>query len=252
MLSTSLSLSQECRYQTCLTFPTILKIQNCFLVLARIDTAATKAIAAADRGCGTISRQKGMPLDGSDDDDDESESSGVVDPQDDIYYEDADEVMMLAEDLAEGMMMTRSAPTSAQSSSSAASKKSDAAVNTPSGDAPSSHPATPSNPTTTGFDTLMLEEKLRRRARVLTRSELILLLTDLPVRLHLAAQPRHQGRICVGMLGYPNVGKSSAINTILAVSKSSHGKNNSFIRLNCLIHGKLFCTHVYPIIFRLG
>jgi hypothetical protein len=215
---------QECRCQTCLTFPTILIIRNCFLVLTRIDTAATKAIAAADRGSGTISRQKGMPLDGSDDD--ESESSSVVDPQDDIYYEDADEVMMLAEDLAEGMLMMRSAPTAAQSSSSAASKESDAAGDTSSGDAPSSHPAIPSNPTTTGFDTLMLEEKLRRRARVLTRSELILLLTDLPVRLHLAAQPRHQGRICVGMLGYPNVGKSSAINTILAVSKSSHGKNN--------------------------
>ena len=227
MVFISLSLGQECRCHTCLTVPSILIIRNCFLVLTRIDTAATKAIAAADRGCGTISRQKGLPLDGSDDDDDdESESSSVVDPQDDIYYEDADEVMMLAEDLAEGMMVMRSAPSAAQSSSSAASKESDAAGDTLSGDAPSSHPAIPSNPTTTGFDTLMLEEKLRRRARVLTRSELILLLTDLPVRLHLAAQPRHQGRICVGMLGYPNVGKSSAINTILAVSKSSHGKKN--------------------------
>jgi hypothetical protein len=178
-----------------------------------------------------------MPLDGSDGGDDESESSSVVDPQDDIYYEDADEVMMLAEDLAEGM---RSAPITAQSSSSAASKENDAAGDSLSGDVPSSHPANPSNPTTTGFDTLMLEEKLRRRARVLTRSELILLLTDLPVRLHLAAQPRHQGRICVGMLGYPNVGKSSAINTILAVSKSSHGKNNSSVHPSCVVIGKPF------------
>ena len=162
-----------------------------------------------------------MPLDGSDDE--ESESNSAVDPQDDIYYEDADEVMMLAEDLAEGMMM-QSAPTTAQSSSSAF-KEISAAGDALLGEASSSHPAIRSNPTTTGFDTLILEDKLKRRARVLTRSELILLLTDLPIRLHLTAQPRHQGRICVGMLGYPNVWKSSAINTILAVSKSSHGKS---------------------------
>jgi hypothetical protein len=76
---------------------------------------------------------------------------------------------------------------------------------------------------TSGFATLVLEDKLRRRTRVLTRRELIMLLTELPPKLHLVPQDRHQGRICVGMLGYPNVGKSSAINTILAVSKSSHG-----------------------------
>jgi ribosome biogenesis GTPase A len=69
---------------------------------------------------------------------------------------------------------------------------------------------------------------------VLTRRELILLLTELPPKLHLVPQDRHQGRICVGMLGYPNVGKSSAINTILAVSKSSHGK--PVIILNTFIH----------------
>ena len=196
----------------------------------RIDTAATKAIAAADRGCGTISRQKGMPLDGSDDEESESNSNSHADPQDDIFYEDADEVMMLAEDLAEGMMM-RPAPTAANSSSSAVCKETDAA-----GDAPSGGKSR-ANPTTIGFDTLMLEEKLKRRARVLTRSELILLLTDLPIRLHLTAQPRHQGRICVGMLGYPNVGKSSAINTILAVSKSSHG------RLNCRVYTYISVLH---------
>lgn len=31
-------------------------------------------------------------------------------------------------------------------------------------------------------------------------------------------------RACVGMVGYPNVGKSSVINTLLGVAKSSHGK----------------------------
>lgn len=179
-----------------------------------------------------------MPLDGSDDDESEfnSNSNSNADPQDDIYYEDADEVMMLAEDLAEGMMM-QPLPTAANSSSSAASKENDAAGDALSGGKSSSHPAIRANPTTTGFDTLMLEEKLKRRARVLTRSELILLLTDLPIRLHLAAQPRHQGRICVGMLGYPNVGKSSAINTILAVSKSSHG------RLNCCVYPYFSVLH---------
>ena len=89
-------------------------------------------------------------------------------------------------------------------------------------------------PATSGYDTLVLEDKLRRRARVLSRRELILLLTELPSRLHLVAQDRHQGRICVGMLGYPNVGKSSAINTILAVSKSSHGELKDFSCCLCL------------------
>jgi ribosome biogenesis GTPase A len=66
-------------------------------------------------------------------------------------------------------------------------------------------------------------EKEHRRARVLTRGELIHLLTAIPTRLQLTAQPKHGGRLCVGMLGYPNVGKSSVINTILGVSKSTHG-----------------------------
>jgi large subunit GTPase 1 len=82
----------------------------------------------------------------------------------------------------------------------------------------------PAIPRTTGMETLEREERERRRARVLTRRELILLLSVLPSRLKLQPQERHSGRICVGMLGYPNVGKSSAINTILGVSKSTHGK----------------------------
>ena len=40
------------------------------------------------------------------------------------------------------------------------------------------------------------------------------------------AQDRHNGRVCVGMVGYPNVGKSSVINTILGVSRASHGNVN--------------------------
>jgi len=47
-------------------------------------------------------------------------------------------------------------------------------------------------------------ERVDRMARVLTRQELILLLTALPARLGLSPQERHASRICVGMLGYPN------------------------------------------------
>ena len=66
-------------------------------------------------------------------------------------------------------------------------------------------------------------EKLRLRSRVLTRKELIYLLATLPSKLEIEPQSRHDGRFCVGMLGYPNVGKSSCINTIKGVSKSIHG-----------------------------
>lgn len=114
----------------------------------------------------------------------------------------------------------------AQSSSSAGSRSDSNSSDTVWGDGSddTTSKSTTAVPTTSGYETLVLEDKLRRRARVLTRRELILLLEELPVKLNLKAQDRHQGRICVGMLGYPNVGKSSAINTILAVSKSSHGK----------------------------
>ena len=132
-----------------------------------------------------------------------------------------------------------------------------------------------------GMKALEAAEKLDRMASVLTRHELILLLTALPDRLGLKPQVRHGGRVCVGMgssylwlfdcvlLNLSNachraihmclrptivhfqfsfdiqlyfipyyssaitpyssfllsflVGKSSAINTILGVSKSSHG-----------------------------
>ena len=61
------------------------------------------------------------------------------------------------------------------------------------------------------------------RGRVLTRRELVFILSAISSRLELSPQPRHNGRICVGLVGYPNVGKSSVINTILGVSKMSHG-----------------------------
>ena len=55
-----------------------------------------------------------------------------------------------------------------------------------------------------GMKALEAAEQLDRMASVLTRHELILLLTALPSRLGLQPQVRHGGRICVGMLGYPN------------------------------------------------
>ena len=61
------------------------------------------------------------------------------------------------------------------------------------------------------------------RGRILTRGELIFILKAISSRLELDPQPRHNGRICVGLVGYPNVGKSSVINTILGVSKMTHG-----------------------------
>ena len=165
---------------------------------------------------------------GGDEDDDEEEEE-VTNQRDDIEYVDEEEVMMLVDDIAEGMLKLRPAPApvavALSSSSVTITPAADSGSDTVWGEGSNEMNSNSSTrPTTVGFDTLVLEDKLRRRARVLTRRELILLLSELPSRLHLTAQERHQGRICVGMLGYPNVGKSSAINTILAVSKSSHGE----------------------------
>jgi hypothetical protein len=68
------------------------------------------------------------------------------------------------------------------------------------------------------------DDLIRRRCRVLTREELILLMTVLPDKMNIENNIRNQGRTCVGLIGYPNVGKSSVINTILGVSKCTHCK----------------------------
>lgn len=80
--------------------------------------------------------------------------------------------------------------------------------------------------TSTSFQTnsnSSLDEIIRRQCHVLTREELIYFLSELPKSLGIVAQARHRGHLCVGLVGFPNVGKSSVINTILGVSKSSHG-----------------------------
>jgi hypothetical protein len=65
------------------------------------------------------------------------------------------------------------------------------------------------------------------RSRVLSRSQLVFILSAVSARLKLQPQPKHNGRVCVGLIGYPNVGKSSVINTILQVSKSTHGTSST-------------------------
>lgn len=66
-------------------------------------------------------------------------------------------------------------------------------------------------------------ERIKSRSKVLNRDEMTLLLELIPTFLGIHPQPRHGDRVCIGMLGYPNVGKSSVINTLLGVSKSTHG-----------------------------
>ena len=74
------------------------------------------------------------------------------------------------------------------------------------------------------LDEMEKAELLQRRCRVLRRQELVLLLEYIPKALQKVGQARHQGRVCVGLMGFPNVGKSSCINSMLAVSKSTHGQ----------------------------
>ncbi len=66
-------------------------------------------------------------------------------------------------------------------------------------------------------------KKAQRSIKVLTRAELLYFFVTLPSEFGINAQEKHHGRICIGMVGYPNVGKSSVINSIMGNSKASHG-----------------------------
>ena len=148
-----------------------------------------------------------------------------------VYFIDEEEVLLLVQDIADQWSKFNQAAGAEKSNQlSDLANESDIAAE------PSSTAAAP----TTGIDTLEREDKERRRARVLTRRELIMLLTELPARMNLKPQEKHSGRICVGMLGYPNVGKSSCINSILGVSKSSHGKKQSCC-IVCLVDLLVCC-----------
>lgn len=74
-------------------------------------------------------------------------------------------------------------------------------------------------------------------ARIFTRTDLLTILHTFSNRIKQLRQllspqeldaaaiaANRESRACVGMVGYPNVGKSSVINTLLGVAKSSHGK----------------------------
>lgn len=75
-----------------------------------------------------------------------------------------------------------------------------------------------------GLDRLQAIETRMLRRYIMSRAELISLLSLLPRKMNIGAQERHGDRVCIGMVGFPNVGKSSCINSILGVSKSTHGK----------------------------
>lgn len=64
---------------------------------------------------------------------------------------------------------------------------------------------------------------LNLRSRIYSRDELILILNLLPLKLKIQPKESNHGRVCAGLVGFPNVGKSSVINTILGVTRSSHG-----------------------------
>lgn len=82
-----------------------------------------------------------------------------------------------------------------------------------------------SEPITAETQFTTARDVVRRRTRVISRQELIHLMTSMPRYLGITPQSRNRDRYCVGLVGFPNVGKSSVINTILGVSKSSHGES---------------------------
>ncbi|CAM9396701.1 unnamed protein product [Choristocarpus tenellus] len=69
-----------------------------------------------------------------------------------------------------------------------------------------------------------IEEKGSDEIRVLSRWELTVELERLARTLGSGPDPkRNGGRACVGLVGYPNVGKSSAINVLVGATPLSHG-----------------------------
>lgn len=59
--------------------------------------------------------------------------------------------------------------------------------------------------------------------RVLDRLEMCVELERLARTLGVPDPSRNGGRACVGMVGYPNVGKSSLINVLVGATPLSHG-----------------------------
>ena len=101
------------------------------------------------------------------------------------------------------------------------------------------------------------DSAVRRRTRVITRLELIHLLRTLPRVLGIETQAKNRSRYCVGLVGFPNVGKSSVINTILGVSKSSHGKpygrtsthtSTDYVLIPCLYCLQECVVSAYPLL----
>lgn len=68
-----------------------------------------------------------------------------------------------------------------------------------------------------------IEDIIERNSKILSKEKLIELLEQVSHTLTLETNPKNQDRLCIGMTGYPNVGKSSVINTFLNASKSTHG-----------------------------
>jgi large subunit GTPase 1 len=72
-----------------------------------------------------------------------------------------------------------------------------------------------------------VEKATNNSAKVLTRSELLGILTLLGSFVQsdaVDAEGENKRRTCIGLVGFPNVGKSSVINTLLGASRANHGK----------------------------
>jgi len=83
-----------------------------------------------------------------------------------------------------------------------------------------------------------MEDEIERNSEIVSKEKLIELLELVSRTLSLVANPKNQDRLCIGMTGYPNVGKSSVINTFLNASKSTHGMLLTYL----LLYKKCTCT----------